>query len=311
MLFPAVSWWEHYELRHKTQFQIPSLYLDAESGFKSLLCHRTALSIDWGPFYDGFFCLSKPAPCGGGWSHQGPICHQTWMSCPFLMCWNSCHWAAMPLQTFCSAAYTLLISRCSFSSNYFSTAVTPKHLGALLCSNNCDTCGRNQGWYVAHEESSRRSTERGFCLVQCIKLLWVCLNADWLAEELSSEDKWFGSWVLGSVRSPSGRAILTSWASGLFLYLFWFTFYWEVFETKWRLQTGVESSPWSGCGYVGMSQSGQDGPNLFNLLWVLCHRPLSHTVRSLVSPCYAEVVKWKAEWAASLHDTVAWGRVSG
>lgn len=39
----------------------------------------------------------------------------------------------------------------------------------------------------------------------------------------------------------------------------------EVFETKWRLQTGVESSPWSGCGCVEMSHSGQDGPYHSNL----------------------------------------------
>lgn len=39
---------------------------------------------------------------------------------------------------------------------------------------------------------------------------WVRMSAGFLAEELYSEDKWFGPWVLDSIRSASGREVLTS-----------------------------------------------------------------------------------------------------
>lgn len=52
----------------------------------------------------------------------------------------------------------------------------------------------------------------------------------------------------------------------LFLYLLCFAFYPEVFETKWKLQTGVESNLCSGCACVEMSRSGEDGPYHSNLL---------------------------------------------
>lgn len=96
-----------------------------------------AFSIHWGPHCDGLFCLYSQAPCGGGCSHQGPICHQSEKHLAHLRCagtavtGQSCH-----CKILCSAAYTLLISRCSFSSNYLCATVTPKHLGALLSSNN-------------------------------------------------------------------------------------------------------------------------------------------------------------------------------
>lgn len=186
-----------------------------------------ALSFGWGYFVMGFsaFLAKLLVEVGAVTRDQSVTNLKKWLA--HLWCAGSA----------VSGMSCSVHQKYSFSSSYLCATFTPKHLGALLSNNNY--------WYQWEKSRLIHSRSRGLQeehkkgvfnpLVQCMELPQVRLNAGLVPEELHSKDKWFGSWVLDSVRSVSVRAILSGWASVvcfILVFIFWLLFYPEVFATK-------------------------------------------------------------------------------